>query len=208
MYSNRNTADPPSLVPAIIFGVWISVKPCACSVSRNSRQTDDWSRKMALLAGVRRSKVRKLRRVSCATRASWGFASRSFSDLEASSIVKGRRASTTLDTQNTDVTWISTVVCVQPSTASDSGLTTIPSTSTMDSLGREETYLIIPLLTVLSSTNNVHCTVDTRSRSTTNADFPFERTLCTRARKRTDVPILSSFSSSTFVHLRSVTHTD
>mmetsp|Transcript_22286 Transcript_22286/g.48997 ORF Transcript_22286/g.48997 Transcript_22286/m.48997 type:complete len:200 (-) Transcript_22286:2-601(-) len=89
-----------------------------------------------------------------------------------------------------------------------SGLVTTPSTSTMDSLEMSETYLTIPLLTVFSSTNNVHCTVDTHSRKTTNADLPFERQLWSRARMSTVLPTLSSVRSATRVHLRPVISTD
>ena len=72
------------------LGVWISMKPRACSASRNRLPTAAWSLKMAWLAGVRRSSTRLSSRVSGLTFGKGLFsASTSASDRLASSRSNG-----------------------------------------------------------------------------------------------------------------------
>mmetsp|Transcript_29880 Transcript_29880/g.41343 ORF Transcript_29880/g.41343 Transcript_29880/m.41343 type:complete len:215 (-) Transcript_29880:409-1053(-) len=207
MYSNLNTADPPSLVPPMSLGVWISVKPWARRAERKRKQTEDCSRKMALLAGVRKSSARLSSRVSWPTRAkpSPPF-SKSFSDRLASSKVKGSLGSA-LDTQCTFTTSNSMSFCVHPSTGA-SGALTIACTSMMLSRLSPATYFTMLLLTVVSFTNKTAWTVEVCCLSTKNADLPLDRTVCTRARTSTEDPMRFVPRASTRVHTRPEMHWD
>ena len=88
-YSTLKTSAPPSDAVPTSFGVWISVKPCERRKPRKSWHTPDCARKMAWLAGVRRSRMRWLSRTSWLTRGSSGSAARAASEREASSICSG-----------------------------------------------------------------------------------------------------------------------
>mmetsp|Transcript_55930 Transcript_55930/g.117030 ORF Transcript_55930/g.117030 Transcript_55930/m.117030 type:complete len:222 (-) Transcript_55930:718-1383(-) len=68
MYLSLNTSAPPSLAPAMSFGVWISTNPFSSRAARNSWPTAELMRKMAFCAGTRRSMMRLSRRISTPTR--------------------------------------------------------------------------------------------------------------------------------------------
>ena len=133
------------------FGVWISMKSRAANASRNSAPTALCSRKMALLAGVRRSSTRLSRRVSSSTRGKGDASASASASGRAASSKSNGIAAAARDTQRMEVTASSTAQ-VAP-VMGTSGCTSTPSKSTTLSLVKAHAYFTMPLLTVLSSTN-------------------------------------------------------
>mmetsp|Transcript_10904 Transcript_10904/g.45222 ORF Transcript_10904/g.45222 Transcript_10904/m.45222 type:complete len:249 (-) Transcript_10904:158-904(-) len=192
-YLMLNTFAPPSEVPAMSLGVWISWKPFDMRISRNSAQTPLCTVNIAMLAGVRRSTTRLSRRVSCPTRTySLPSALSSVSERDASSSRKGRLGSAALTTWMV-LTASSASFCVQL-VISASGFATVATTSTMLSLVMLDANLIIGLEICTSSANMTACTVAVRWRSTRKQLFPLPRTACTRARTSTSPPARPALS--------------
>lgn len=56
-YLKEKTLDPPSELPPISLGVWISIKSSFIKNSLNNIHTADYTLKIAYLAGVLKSKI-------------------------------------------------------------------------------------------------------------------------------------------------------
>mmetsp|Transcript_7393 Transcript_7393/g.15852 ORF Transcript_7393/g.15852 Transcript_7393/m.15852 type:complete len:257 (-) Transcript_7393:334-1104(-) len=182
----------------------------------------DSTRKIPWLAGVLRSIHRWSNRFSNPTvampsdrfwmsssLASYTPTSDSFpsSGRMASSIWKGMVCSDLVTHLKLEIC-SSTIFCVQESTGW-SGTVTVPSTSTMDSMGNPAMYLTMAgPIPCLSFWKHTPCTVNMVDRILTKTPFPTDLETCRNPRTRTFFCCKAGVRSSMFVHFLLVTAWD